>query len=369
MRLMFVCRQFGDMAGGVEWTATNLMNELDRRGHAVSLFTWDPQGARTFFPLNESITWYRLNMGDPVQKAGFPLRVRRVRRFRGFVRGQKPEAVIGFQHGAFLFAAASLPGRRVPVVLAERNAPDRMDHISEGRFRHAVFQSMRLAAAITVQLESYVERYPAYLRPRIVAIPNPVYAPDGFASPGTEKSVYTLLSVGRLSYQKNYDSLIRAFAAVAGEFPRWKLRIVGEGERRRELESLVSRSGLGPRIEMGGATKDVSAEYRSADLFCLSSLWEGFPNTLAEAMAHGLPCVAYRGCAGANELIRDGDNGVLASGNGDVGTLSSQLRRLMNDGEKRVALGERAKTIARDYEPGGIYDRWEELFRKVATGR
>ena len=69
---------------------------------------------------------------------------------------------------------------------------------------------------------------------------------------------------------------------------------------------------------MEGAVTDVAAEYAAADLFCLPSRWEGFPNTVAEALAHGLPAVAYEGCAGTGDLVEPGENGLLAAGNGDT---------------------------------------------------
>jgi glycosyltransferase involved in cell wall biosynthesis len=224
---------------------------------------------------------------------------------------------------------------------------------------------MRPAAAITVQCESYLERYPAYLRSRIAVIPNPVFEARRFATPGADKKVHTLLSVGRLSYQKNYPVLIRAFARICGDFPEWRLRIVGEGEDRAELESLADELQLGRRVSMDGATRDVTAEYESADLFCLSSRWEGFPNTLAEAMAHGLPAVAFAGCAGTAELISSGRNGQLAGGNGDSESLAKTLRALMGDAGARTRLGDAARDITRIYNPEKMYDRWEQLFRKV----
>jgi GalNAc-alpha-(1->4)-GalNAc-alpha-(1->3)-diNAcBac-PP-undecaprenol alpha-1,4-N-acetyl-D-galactosaminyltransferase len=348
----------------VEHSAINLMNELVNRGHEISLFTWDRAGAKPFFPMSPAVHWFRLDMGDPWQKAGLRLRLERMRRFRRYTRDRQPAVIIGFQPGTFLFAAASLPRRRIPLFLAERNSPDRMDYLREGRFRWRVFQTMRLASTITVQWESYINRYPAYLRSRIVAIPNPVYPPNGFASPGEKKTSYTLLSVGRLSYQKNYETLIRAFAGLEDQYPHWRLRIVGEGESRPALEKFVSELGLGRRVQMEGHTLDVSAQYQAADLFCLPSLFEGFPNTLAEAMAHGLPAVAFAGCAGIDELIKTGRNGVLADGNGDTESLARTLGELMGNAGERARLGEAARKVAQDYHPEEIYDTWERLFLK-----
>jgi GalNAc-alpha-(1->4)-GalNAc-alpha-(1->3)-diNAcBac-PP-undecaprenol alpha-1,4-N-acetyl-D-galactosaminyltransferase len=367
MRLLFVSRMFDRVAGGVERMAVNIMNAMVERGHEVSLFTWDLAEAEAFYDMRDSIRWHRLDMGHAGRTAGNLLRARRAVKFRRLVASLRPDVVIGFQHGAYLFAEVSLLGLDVPVILAERNAPDRFDHTSEGRYRRIVCQSMRPAAAITVQCESYVPRYPSYLRTRMVVIPNPVYKADGFARPADEKASRTLLSVGRLSFQKNQAAMIEAFALIAERFPEWRLRIVGDGEDRPALEALIEKQGIQRRVSMDGTTPDVSAEYQAADLFCLPSRWEGFPNTLAEAMAHGLPAVAYKQCAGADELIRHGTSGFLADGNGDPATLASMLAALMGRAEVRGDMGARAIKLVSKYDPEGVYDRWELLFQRVGT--
>jgi len=116
-----------------------------------------------------------------------------------------------------------------------------------------------------------------------------------------------------------------------------------------------------------GAALDVSAEYRTADLFCLPSRWEGFPNAIAEAMAHGLPAVAFRQCAGVDELIVPGRNGQLADGNGDADALAAALRPLMEDADARERLGMEARKIAEAFRPEAVFDRWERLFRDLAS--
>jgi len=117
---------------------------------------------------------------------------------------------------------------------------------------------------------------------------------------------------------------------------------------------------------MGDATPDVSAEYRAADLFCLPSRWEGFPNALAEAMAHGLPAVGFRHCAGVNELILPGHNGQLADGNDDADTLAAVLGPLMLDSAARARMGMEARRITERYRPEKSFDDWEQLLRRVA---
>jgi glycosyltransferase involved in cell wall biosynthesis len=369
MKILFVCRMFDEMAGGVERMSILLMNSLVDRGHDVSLFTWDHPAARAFYPMRESIRWHRLNMGDPGRSASAALRFSRMVAFRKYAAALGPDVVVAFQHGAYLFAALGLVPRRIPVVLAERNAPDRLDHTSEGRHRGTMFLTMRMAAAVTVQFASYVERYPKHLRARIVAISNPVYRAEEFATPGANKARRTLLSIGRLSYQKNFAPLVCAFASLAARFPDWQLRIVGDGEERASLLDLVERLGMGTRVSLPGAVRDVSMEYRAADLFCLPSRWEGFPNALAEAMAHGLPVVGYRQCAGMSELVTPGRDGQLADGNGDPDTLAAALAPLMQDATLRGRMGMEARRISEVYPPERSFDDWERLLRRVANSR
>lgn len=366
MKLLFVCRKFDRVVGGVERMAVMLMNAMCERGHQVSLLTWDRANAEPYYPMDSRIRWHCLDMGDPMVVAGWGLRLARMARIRSLAAWERPDVVIAFQHGPFMTVRLAVLGLGLPVIAAERNAPSRFDHTRAGRHRKLLFQTFRLAAKVTVQLESYKDDYPAYLRPRIVTIPNPVQPAAAFATPsGRPGGPKTLLTVGRLSYQKNQEVLVRAFACLATDFPDWRLRIVGDGEDHAKLERLVGELGIASRVDLAGPVRDVSAEYVAAHLFCLPSLWEGFPNALAEALTHGLPAVGFRGCSGVNELIRPGENGLLVDDDVDDGALSKALRSLMLDGQVRATLGREATKISEDDAPDGIFARWQYLFESV----
>ena len=368
MKILFACRKFDKVFGGVERMAIALMNEMVRRGHAVSLLTWDEtDNARAFYEMAPHIVWHKIALGGPDQKAGWPLRFRRAVKVRRLVKRITPDVMIGFQHGTFLALRLFTLGLDIPTVAAERNAPDRFEFLSEGKRRHIILPSFLLADRVTIQCESYREGYPAYLRPRIVTIPNPVFPAKRQAAPaGKGQAGKILLSVGRLSYQKHYDVMIDAFARLAKEFPDWQMVIAGDGEDRGKLEKSIAQYGLASRIKLSGATGDVESAYCQAHLFCLPSRWEGFPNALAEALSHGLPAVGFAGCAGVRDLIRDGETGFLAPGNGDVATLTEALRRAMRDDDLRGRMGQAARESTQDYAPEKIFGRWEKVFRDLA---
>ena len=361
MRILIASRGIDGIAGGVEKMSALLMNELCRRGHAASLLTWDRADAGSFFPLDPRIVWFRIGIGQFLRKAGLAVRLRRALAVRRAVGQFRPDVIVGFQDGMFMAMRLYTLGLGIPVIAAERNAPARFDHIQRGRYRDFVYFTMRFARAITVQCESYRAEYPAFLRDRIKVIPNPVEPASLQATPDRTAAPLTLLSVGRLGYQKNMQALVAAFAVLAPSRPDWRLVIIGEGEDRAGLTAQIAGYNLQDRILLLGAMQDLAPWYAQSQLFCLPSRWEGFPNALSEAMAHGLPAAGYSGCAGVRDLIADGRTGMLAAGNGDPEQLATSLALMMDDAGQRAVLGRAGRDAVSEFVPEKIFDLWENL--------
>jgi GalNAc-alpha-(1->4)-GalNAc-alpha-(1->3)-diNAcBac-PP-undecaprenol alpha-1,4-N-acetyl-D-galactosaminyltransferase len=368
MRVMFVARAIDRTAGGIERQISMIMNDLVARGHEVDLLTWDLAGAEAFYPIKSDVTWHRLDMGNPHVRASSMLKLTRARKVRGIVGRRRPQTIVCFQDGPFRAIRGYTVGLRIPVIAAERLSPNRFDHIAAGRHQKLVYQSFRFASRIVILWESYREHYPKFLHPRIVCIPTPVlpaavHAQPDVAGPGGR---YRLLSVGRLSFQKNYKVLVEAFARLASRFTDWDLTIIGDGQDRAELEALIKARGLESRVALPGTTKSIAQWYSSSHLFCLPSRFEGLPNTLLEALAHGLPVVAFAECAGMKNLIAHGRSGLLAEGNGDPVSLARTLEAAMSSRELRRSMRAEAIESVREYDPTKIFSQWERLLLDVA---
>lgn len=367
MRILFNSRKYDGIAGGVERMSVSLMNEMVRRGHQVALTSLDPPEAETFYPLDPAVDWTRIDIGDPSQRATPKQILARLGAMRGVIRRFRPDVIIGFQQGAFVAMAAAALGTGTPVIAAERNAPHRFDHLKDGHGRDFQYQSFRLARFVTVQFDSYRDHYPDFIRSRIVTIPNPVEPVAASADPvGTPGARKTLLCVARLSYQKNQTALVGAFGRLAAAFPEWDLVLVGDGEDRAAVEALAAAAAPPGRIRLTGAQTDVGRYYRDAQLFCLPARWEGFPNVLAEAMAHGLPAVGFADCAGVNNLIQPDRTGLLAAPMGDETALAEALGALMADPGRRAVMGAAARDAIAAYAPEAVFDHWEALFARAA---
>jgi glycosyltransferase involved in cell wall biosynthesis len=370
LRMLFVTRAIDDIAGGLERMIVCIMNAMAERRHDVSLLTWDKAKSAAFFPLSPEVAWYRLDLGDAKKKAGAGLIAARFSAVRKLVKTLSPEVITCFQGGSFRSMQLYTAGLGIPLIAAERTSPSLYDHSNSRRLRFIEHQSFRFARRIAIQFERYRDLYPAGLRGQVVTIPNPVPRANCFARPD-EAGVdgrRRLLSVGRLGYQKNFGALIEAFALLAPRFPDWDLHVVGEGEDRAALEAHAASSPqLRGRVFMPGKTTAIDREYAAAHLFCLPSRWEGFPNALAEALAHGLPAVGFADCDGVPDLIEPGQNGALADGNGDASALARALALLMADSAKRAELSVGAVNSVAGYRPEEVFDLWEQTLRECIT--
>ena len=144
-----------------------------------------------------------------------------------------------------------------------------------------------------------------------------------------QKDIPVLLGIGRLGRQKNFELLIKAFNEMRSRID-CRLIILGEGRRRSSLEKLVNRLGLNEYVELPGFVVNPFAYLAKSDLFVLSSLWEGSPNALAEALALGIPVVSTDCDSGPHEILQDSRYGRLVPVNDDEKLAEAMISTLSN---------------------------------------
>jgi glycosyltransferase involved in cell wall biosynthesis len=212
---------------------------------------------------------------------------------------------------------------------------------------------------------------------QIVHIPGSVnterYQPAPERRPDPARPERDITCVARLDYAKGVDVLLHAWGRMLREPAEWRahlkprLRLVGEGVCRAQMERIVAGLGIQDYVEFLGSRTDVVDLLQQSWGFVMPSRWEGMPNALLEAMACGLPCVATR-VSGSEDIISDGVNGLLVTPE-QPAEMAQALRRILEDAELAQSLGWAGRaTVVRDYQLTTIVEQCLELYRRLLAG-
>lgn len=371
LHLVFIIAEM--KAGGAQRVIAQLCNELATGPFEVTLVTLTPE--ESFYALSDQVCVYPLHRA--MDGVGFGRIVRVInwiKSLRGALTELKPDVAISFIDMTNVMVLLATVGLRFPVIVSERIDPAAYAHRLSRLDRFLRDLTYPRANRIVVQTNRAASFFGANRGSRIVTIPNPVPASDLAAQPdrASADDRFRIIGVGRLDHQKGFDILIESFFALAEDFPNWDLVIFGEGAEHSALSADIRAHGLENRIKLMGISRNVASEMASSHIVGFPSRYEGFPNALAEAMAVGLPAIAFNGVSGVEDLIVDGESGLLVDW--DQGTtdnpaqaFTAGLRQLMMSAELRKRLGAGGKIRVQQYEPAIVLKQWQELISEAVS--
>lgn len=273
------------------------------------------------------------------------------------------DVIVGTRPGLNVHLAIQAPARTVRVGqehLTLDNHPPRL--------RNVLRRVYPRLDAITPVTEADAAAYRRKMRlpgVRVQALPNSVPTPTLPPADGRERVV---VAAGRLVPVKRFDLLIEAFAAVAAQYPAWKLRIYGRGEEQERLRELIDRLGLYNNVFLMGAVTPMEAEWVKGSIGAATSDFEPFGMTIVEAMRCGLPVVSTDCAYGPGEIIAPGEDGRLVPV-GDRDALAGALLDLVGDDELRRRMGRTALENSRRYAPAPVVAQAEQLFEELLAAR
>jgi glycosyltransferase involved in cell wall biosynthesis len=366
MRLLFAIKGLHQSAGGAERVICDVSSYLaDHCAHNVSLLTFDAPENNSFYPVSSAVQMISLGIGDVRAPTSLSVFLQRILTLRRVVSLESPDVVIAFMHSTFVPMSFALIGTGVPLVASE--------HIVMEYYRSRPLQFALFAAAvpflrrITVISDVIAGEYPIWIRRKMVAVTNPlspVFLRE--VNMNQRDSFCRILAVGRFSKRKDHQTLLAAFAMISETFPKWTLRIVGDGVLRPTTQREVERLGLQDRVSLPGIVSNVTKEMAEASFFALASKYESFGLVFAEAMACGKAVVAFADCQGVNNMIEDGETGLLVKGVDRVKAMADGLRRLMTNEELRGSMGQRARErVLQRFEIGHVCNRWDRILTDV----
>ncbi len=354
--------------GGAERVTALLANHWATEGMEISVFTVRPAESGEHL-LSSKVKRFSLNFhrSSPNPIDGMWNNQKEILMLRRIIMQEKPVVAISMMVSSTINLSLAALFTSTVVIGSERNYPPYSAQDKVWDLLRRVFY--RLPSTIvcqTVDGAGWIRRH-TWAR-RVDIIPNPICLPIpnllGEITPSDvielNPTKKVLLCVGRLAKQKRFDRAIAAFAALAERHPTWQLVVLGEGPERHKLEELGRSLRLDGRLFMPGAVGNMSDWYQACDLFALTSDYEGFPNVLLEAMAHGMASVAYDCKTGPRDLIEHEHNGLLIpAGREDL--FIQALDRCMSDPDLRTRLGSSARAVSEVYSLERVSNLWKKL--------
>ncbi|MFZ1752681.1 MAG: glycosyltransferase family 4 protein [Caldilineaceae bacterium] len=365
MRLTLTIGSLGP--GGAEHVLSLMANDWAAKEIDITLITMDDAIRKPFFPLDERITLVPLGISISASFTPANIFVQlwknidALRRLRNTLHISRPDCVISFIEKMNVLTLLASKGLGIPIIVAERTNPRMYPNSRVWSILRRI--TYPWAKYVVVQTNGVQMAYPVGIRKRSIVIPNPVPAPSAYQPEERLDDPLlpaTIVSIGRLEFAKGHDLLIRAFASIAYQYPDWRIEIWGEGVARQELEELIRKLKLENRVFLPGLTRDSSAVLRNAKLFVLPSRYEGFPNVLCEAMAHGLPVISYACDYGPSEIIQHSVDGILVPPE-DISGLADAMRQLIESPQERRRLANAATHLPQRFHFDDILAQWEAI--------
>lgn len=369
------------VSGGLERVLTLKANYFaDHFGYDVTIILTDGKDKPFFYPLSDKIKIINLDINfeelwfcPMLKKTWLYLKKQRVfrRRLTEELMRLRPDITISLLRREVNFLNDIQDGsRKIGELHVNRQNYRDLDHSRNPLKRLFAWWWMRSLTGHLRQLDRFVvltceDRKQWVGLHNVEVIPDPLSFTPPAVSTLTEKRV---IAVGRYTYQKGFDILLRSWASVEKQFPEWHLAIFGAGNNE-PYKQQARELGLDPaRCHIMNNTPDIQSEYLKSSLFVFSSRFEGFGMVLVEAMACGLPVVSFDCPCGPLDIVTDDVDGYLVS-TGDADQLAARMAYLMGHHDELQRMSQHARDKASYYAMDRLALRWKRLFDEVMSNR
>lgn len=349
-------------SGGAERVIANLSNYLVKQNNDVTILTL--LNRESSYELDKKVKYDSLKIREG--KKNIYQKIKSIfenrSKYLKYLKENKHDIVISFLPRASYYSAMVCKKSKTKLIISERNDPESIyNTLLKKIFTKYLYNK---ADGFVFQTKMASEYFSKKIQKKSIIIPNPVN--DKFLiKPYSGERKKEIVSVGRLTEQKNQILLIEAFKIINEKYSDYKLVIYGDGPLRLELEEKIKEYNLTDKIKLPGISKDILNNIYDSSMFILSSNYEGMPNALMESLALGIPSISTDcPCGGPKELIVNNKDGLLIPVN-DLKSLVNAIETLINNEDMCQEFSKNSNKKMKAYNVSEINKKWISFIKKI----
>jgi glycosyltransferase involved in cell wall biosynthesis len=361
MKILYIVPKINNEGGVARVLSVKANYLVEKFGFEVHILTQNRGNTPLFYSFKEKIVLHDMVLQG--NKISFFFQY--VKALKKELHSINPDLIIVCDNG--------LKGYTIPFVL-KTNIPIIFEchgskHIEEKKTIH-YFSTTKIKAVFKKFFANKFAKFIALSKESLnewnvkngIVIPNPLwFETSRFADLKSKK----VIAVGRHSYEKGLDRMLQIWQKVIEKHPDWYLEIYGKSNENQELQELAISLNIGKNVTFFNPVKNINDKYLEASILGMTSRTEGFGLVLMEAMALGLPVVAYDCPVGPRSIIINNENGFLIE-DGNIDSFVQKIELLIEDEELRIQMGKNAQESVKIYDLDSIMQQWKSLFENLA---
>ncbi|MNS21330.1 D-inositol 3-phosphate glycosyltransferase [compost metagenome] len=367
MKLLYIVPSINNEGGVARVLSAKADYLIEKKGYEVHILTQNNGNFPLFFFFNSKIILHDMILKGKMIK--FFLNY--VKELNGYCKTINPDLIIVSDNGFKGYFVPMLLGKKIPIIFESHGSK----YIEEKELESGFISKLITAVKLSLKefggkkFNSFValsnESLKEWKLDNGIVIPNPLVTKSKIQSNLASKKI---IAVGRHSYEKGLDRLLEIWQKVIVKHPDWILEIYGTANPEFDLEQFASKFQISDSIRFCNPVKDIEEKFTTASLLAMTSRTEGFGLVLIEAMASGLPCIAYDCPVGPRSIIKDEENGFLIE-DGNIDLFVEKLSLLIENEDIRKRLGEKAQISGANYDLDAIMKQWQNLFESLLENK
>jgi len=353
--------------GGTQRVVSILCNHWSQNGYVVTLISTYTGEKKDHYQVSKDVVLKYLSKSPYFPKNKTWDLFWKLIHLRKLIKSLNPYKVISFLTRINIASALSTIRIKSSLIICERTWPPFLTLNNNYFWMYRVlFKGVDRIIVQTDKSKSWLNHN--FPNSNVTVIPNPIVYPlpiqnNRLVHPDSVilKNKKVILASGRMHKVKQFDVLIRVFSQLKYKYTDWDLVILGDGEEKDSLEQMLFDLEISDRVYFPGSVGNMCEWYKRADLFVLSSILEGFPNVLLEAMAYGLPCISFDCDTGPRDMIQDGVNGILVNPKEKELGLSNAINKMISNEKFRSNIANNSILLRDKYSVSNIMQKWDNI--------